>query len=187
MRMRPIEYWWSSEFVMVPSRRFAFLAKKQFTVGEHYRLDVSEERSDSSHRHYFACVHRVWENLPPKKAEEFKTDDHLRRWALIECGYYQEKEIDYSSQQDAIKTARYMRDEDDRNPEVLYSEIKVRGNVVRRRIALSQSYRSMKKELFERSKADVLALLAETIGVSTEELKNAGNDHDSGQVRSPER
>jgi hypothetical protein len=44
--------------------------------------------------------------------------------------------------------------------------------------AKSQSAESMTRTEFEKSKADVLAILAETIGVSTKQLTQEGGQHD---------
>lgn len=168
-RIVPVEFVWTDDEVMKPQPRFMLLAQKQYVIGEHYMLAVSEERSDQSHRHYMACVEQAWLNLSPKLTAEIRTATNLRKRALIQSNYCDEEVIDLSDRKAVVRALK-------QPPKDSYVEIEMRGHTMIRRTARSQSYKSMKKDEFERSKADVLALLADMIGVKLEELTRAGKN-----------
>ena len=162
----PITFEWNGE-VMVPLNKR--LANKQYVVGEYYRLEAREERSTVSHDHFFACVQETWKNLPEDMAEHYPTPDHLRKRALIKCGYRNERSIVCASAEEARKVAAFIQPFDD------MAYIVIRDNVVTVYTAESQSLQSQDKERFQASKNAVLDLLSTMIGVSVETLKsNAG-------------
>lgn len=179
MSMAPIEFFWNENHVMVPMQRFAKLADKQFVVGEIYTMVVEEQRSANSHRHYFACVKEAWNNLPEDKVARYPTPEHLRKWALIRCHYYDEKTIVCSSadQADAIVALTEMLDQ--------FAVIIVKGKIVKIFKAKSQSVENMKKEEFERSKQDVLALLADVISVPQKDLEKQARQAEGGSDATP--
>jgi hypothetical protein len=165
---------------------YMHIANRQFADGEYYSLIVHEERSRDSHNQYFAAVSEGWNNLPEKLAPRFPTSVHLRKWCLIETGYFHERTIICESQKRATLLARYIRTDDNNReePEHLrihvgspYDEIDEETGEIQRvypvvvRQAKSQKVTSMPKQEFEKSKKAVLDLIESFIGVNPGELK----------------
>lgn len=138
---------------MVPLKRYDNLAKKQFHDGEEYPLVILEARSRASHSFYFASVGNGFDNLPEKIAARWPTAEHLRKWLLIECGWFEEREFDCDSEINARRLATFIRTEDE------YARISLHGKKVIVRRAKSQSAAAMGKKDFEDSKKAVLDLL----------------------------
>jgi hypothetical protein len=162
----PLIFDWSGD-AMVP--RLPKIADRYFVVGESYRLVQHEERSQSSHRFYFASINEAWKNLPEDLAEQFATADHLRKYALIRCGYRDERSIVAASKAEAQRVAAFIKPMDE------FAVVTVSESVVTVYTAKSQSTRAMGKKDFAESKNKVLDYVASLIKVSREELeKNAG-------------
>ena len=167
--MVPILFVWTDDGVMRPLDRFLPRCDKQFVVGEVYRLGVEEERSMASHRQYFASINEAWKNLPDLLSRRFPTPEKLRKWCLVECGYATEQ---FMVCRNDVEAARWAALLGKMNEDAI---IETKGNTIKVSIAKSQSVRHMNKEEFQASKVAVLDKLAETIGVTTEELtQNAG-------------
>lgn len=160
----PLDFQWDGE-AMRPHRKG--LADKHYVVGENYRLAPTEHRSVNSHNHYFAAIHEAFMNLPESMADRFATEDHLRRYALIKAGFRDERSIACASKAEARKIGAFIKPLDD------YAVVVVRDNVVIVYTAKSQSYRSMPKAEFQRSKDEVLRVLAEMIGTPQSQLEKA--------------
>ncbi len=156
---------WTDEGHMVPARGHAKRCDEKFTVGELYRMEVSEERSHRSHRHYFAQVHEAWLNLPEEWAERFPSPDHLRRWCLIKEGFCDCHMIYAPDLGMAKATAGVIRKINE------FAVIIPDEHSVSIYTAKSQDLKSMGKVQFQESKDAVLGKLAELIGVTTEDLK----------------
>lgn len=101
----------------------------------------------------------------------------MRKWTLIETGWFEEKEFDCPDEKFAKRLALFIRTEDEfaritvhrPNPDNPADKWKV---IVRR--AMSQEHASMGKEAFQKSKWDVLNYLEEIIGLAKGALmKNA--------------
>lgn len=164
----PVPCTWDGESFR-PLPRFAKRCDGYFVVGETYSLVEHQERSHATHAHYFAMVNEAWRNLPEDQAERFPTAEHLRAWALIQAGFRDEETFVASSKAEASRIAAFIK------PMDLYSVVIVKGNVVTRLKARSQSYRAMDRKMFADSKEKVLAILADLIGVNRETLsRNAG-------------
>lgn len=163
--MRTFPFRWDGD-VMFPIRPKE--ADREFVVGQVYHLAVEEPRSQASHRHYFAAVKEAWVNLPEDVAPRFGSPEHLRKWALIQAGYFEEKTIVTASPADADRLAVLVRAMDE------YAVVTVRGAVVQIYTAKSQSVRSMTKQDFQESKDAVLRVVAGMIGVSPDQLENEG-------------
>lgn len=159
----PLPFQWDGEAMRVrPS--FQKRADELFCVGETYTMEVLEERSAASHRHYFAAINEAWANLPDHLAEQYPTSEHLRKGALIRAGYRDERSIVCASRAEALRVAAFVK------PLDTYALVTVTEAVVRVFTAQSQSQRAMGKDLFLKSKADVLETLAAMIGVQTATL-----------------
>ena len=162
----PIAFTWNGE-VMVPLQ--PRLADRYYVVGETYRLEPREDRSQISHNHYFASIQEAWQNLPEHDAERFATADHLRKWALITAGYRDERSIVCASKAEALRVAAFIKPLDD------FAVVTAYECVITVYTAKSQSMRAMGKKQFQRSKDKVLDIVSAMIGVGADDLKkNAG-------------
>jgi len=158
----PLAFQWDGE-AMKP--RHPGLADRHFVVGEIYRLAPVEERSASSHRHYFASINEAWKNLPDELAERFPSPEHLRKYALIRAGYRDERSIVAASKTEALRLAGFIRPMDD------FAVVTVSNAVVTVYTARSQSVRAMGKADFQASKDAVLSHIASMIGVDSGDLQ----------------
>lgn len=153
---------------MVPEPRFARLADRQYALGAAYRLAPDEGQSKASRGHFFASVHEAFQNLPEGMQPAFPTEEHLRKWALIEVGYFDEKQFEFASPEAAQSFALYCRTEQP------FARILVRGCMVIVRKAKSQSPKAMGGKSFQESKQAVLDCLATMIGVNARDLRKEG-------------
>lgn len=152
---------------MVPVGRSMKEANAAFVVGERYRLVEHQERSTASHRHYFSCIADAWANLREDAQANYPTPEHLRKWALVKAGYYDERSIVCSSKAEARRIAAFVRPMDE------YAVVVVSEAVVRVFTAKSQSMKAMGKREFYESKDKTLSVIANLIGVAPEELGKA--------------
>lgn len=159
---------WSGDS-FVPLARFRRQCDTEFVVGERYRLTTMEERSEKSHRAYFAAVNEGWANLPESAGDQFPTSEHLRKFALIRCGFADERQIVCSSGAEALRLAAFIK------PMDTYAVVQARGAVVTVWTAKSQSQRAMGKQEFMRSQEAVREFIASMIGVSGDELAKTGD------------
>lgn len=155
---------WSGE-AMVPLR--PKLADQHFTVHERYPLEVREQRSSASHAHYFASIMNAWANLPEAMAERWPSTEHLRKWALIQAGFRDERSIVCASKAEAQRVAAFIKPMDD------YAVVLAKDAIVLVYTAKSQSMRAMGKKEFYESKEKVLDVLAGLLGTNAAELKRA--------------
>ena len=137
---------------MMPLGRFASRASEEFKDGEYYKLEVHEERSWNSHKHYFASLHDLWLNLPETAAMEpwAQSYEHLRKYALIKTGWNDSQTYACTSQAEAQRWALNMRPLDE------YAIVIAQGPLVVRYTAKTQSMKAMGKDDFQASKDDVL-------------------------------
>lgn len=154
----PFLYRWDGE-AMVPLPRFHNAVNDQFTVGETYRLAEEAERSQRSHAHYFACIHDAWQNLPEAIAVQFATAEHLRKHALIMCGFRDERSLVCSTKAEAQRFAAFLRPRDE------YAIVSVHEATVIEWTAKSQSRKAMGNRVFQDSKTKVLDFLDDLLGI----------------------
>lgn len=164
----PIEAIWDGEAFKPVSAYWARRADRQYARGEVLRMIDQPERSSASHNHFFAAVENAFQSLPPLMAERFPSSEHLRKYALVKSGHCYSESITCPSHADAMRVAAFARGGDE------FSLVTVSKNVVTRFTPKSQSYRSMDKAEFAKSKEDVLRVIAEMLDVSKSELSNAG-------------
>jgi hypothetical protein len=153
---------------MRPVGAFAPLVARRYAVGQVVALEPAEPRSAPSHRHYFACVREAWVNLPDAFAARFRTEEHLRKYALIKAGFCDERSIVCPSRAEATRVTALIEPMDD------YAIVTVTGQVVTVFTAKSQSSGAMGRSLFQASKDAVLGILADMIGVDPATLVEAG-------------
>ena len=161
----PIVARWTGE-ALEPLGRSKREADAEYVIGEVYRFTRYEERSEASHRHYFAALHEAWANLPADLSERFPTSERLRKFALIKTGYATQRQIVASSRAEALRLAAFVAPMDE------YALVETRGAVVTVWEAESQSMRAMGKKRFQESKDAVLGYCASLIGVEPETLRS---------------
>jgi hypothetical protein len=159
----PLPCRWDGE-AFVPLARFAKTADEHFVIGEIYHLEEHKERSPASHRHYFAMIKEAWENLPQTEVR-WPTPEHLRKWALIKAGYYDEKQVVCATKAEALRWTPVLIAASGE-----YAVVVPRGPVVTIYTAKSQSMKAMGREAFQASKDAVLAIVADLISVEVSKL-----------------
>jgi len=154
---------------LVPLPRFQRMFDEMYAVGEEHAVAISEERSMSSHRGYFAQIKEAYDNLAEEYANGFPSPEHLRAAALVEAGYCTEANYVMDSPKEAKALGIALRR---MSPLAI---IRISGNVVKHFEAESQSCAAMKREKFEASKRAVLQIVASMARTTPAELKkNAG-------------
>jgi hypothetical protein len=170
MNKRPFSFrvHWDGK-ALVPDARTADYCIRNLGEGEVILLERNEERSEASHKHFFAWLHEAWLNLPERLATEYPTSDALRIKALIRTGYSRQRDVVCKTASEATSVAavcQMIR---------AYDIIEVSGNVVRIFSAKSMSRRAMNKKEFQDSKDAVMGYVSGLIGISPEEIsRNAG-------------
>jgi hypothetical protein len=165
----PQQFVWSAEnSVMVPLRRT--LADKVYVDGETYRLAVEEERSMASHNHYFSAIADVHENLDDAMTLILPTPEHLRKYALIKCGFYKVAEHVFSTPADAAKFGYVIRLMDP------FSVVQIKLNCAQIFTAQSQSKSAMGAAQFKESKRRVLEYLETLIEARERETVAGGKE-----------
>ena len=164
MTSLPIPYKWTGEAMQPLAGRATREANSAFVVGQVYRL--VEDRSIASHNHQFAEIAEAWNNLPENMMEQFPTAEHLRKYALIKCGFANHRQFIASSKAEALRIAAFLR------PMNEYAIVSVTGCIVNEFTAQSQSRRAMGPKDFQASKQAVLEFCANLIGVKMSELEN---------------
>ena len=170
MKIRPVMFQWNGE-AMVPQPRFMPLCDKQFVVHEEYPLLPVEPRSMKSHNHFFAALYEAWSNLNEADAKRFPTEEHLRHWALIQCGFCHEKVLPCEKPSLAKNVAALIRTSDP------YAVIIVKGDVVKVLTAKSQSHAAMGNDEFKESKEKTLDLVATMARTTRKELAKEATQH----------
>lgn len=154
---------------LVPVPYYAEEFARTFEDGRLYRLVEVQDRSQSSHNHYFASVSEAWANLPEDMVKRFPSSEHLRKWCLIRAGFSHSRSIACDSPEEARKVAAFVQPFDE------FAVVSVGGTVVTVFTAMSQSYKDMGKVEFAKSKDAVLELIASMIGTDRQTLEsNAG-------------
>lgn len=141
---------------------FARRADQEFEKDNRYLLAEIQERSPRSHSHYFASLNEAWTQLPENISARFPSAEHLRKTALIETGHFNQRQIICASDEEARRLSALVASLDE------YALVSLHGPAVVVRTAKSQSYRSMKREEFKRSKDDVLAYAWQLCGIDPE-------------------
>lgn len=159
MSSAPLIFEWDGE-AMVPLPRFARRCDAEYVVHQHYRLAVVEDRSAKSHSHYFASLDEAWLNLPEEYGDRWPSSEHLRKWALIQAGYRDERTFVAASKAEALRLATFLRPMDE------YAVIVVRESVVVVLTAQSQSLKAMGRKEFGESKRKVLDIVWNLSGLS---------------------
>jgi hypothetical protein len=121
-------------------------------------IPEQKQRSPQNHSHYFAALHDSWLNLPEAISGEFPSPEHLRKYALIKAGYCSITKMVCRFNKDAVEAANFISQIDE------FALCNIAANVVTVYRARSQSYKSMGKEQFAKSKSDVLEIASSMVG-----------------------
>ncbi len=130
-------------------------------------LSDERPRSRQTHNHYFAAIHDAWENLPEAIAGEFPSLQHLRAYALLRTGHCTINKMVCRANRDAVEAAAFIVKLDD------FAVCDVAENVVTVYRAHSQSFKAMGKDVFKKSKEDVLGFLSQLIGADVAQKEKA--------------
>lgn len=148
-----------------PSSRFwHHKAAKDFKEGGRYRISEVHERSIASHSHYFAMISNAWENLPDHLSDIFRSPEALRKYALVKSGWCDSESVVCANGAEAARIALFIQKAEE------FALVLSDGNVVTRYTAKSQSYRAMGREDFQKSKDDVLRVIADLLEVKKKEI-----------------
>lgn len=163
----PVLFQWDeTDEVLRPADRHRKLCLRQFTDGGIYFLGPHGGANSPSDKAYFAQINSVWKTLPEDMAERFPTAEHLRKYALIKCGYHRHEMRTFDSAEDAQKAALMIR------PFERFAVIRAEGCDVHVFTAMSQRRGSgMSDEDRKESQEKVLNWLAESIGVTRSDLR----------------
>jgi len=165
----PQQFVWKAEnSVMVPIRRT--LADKVYVDGETYRLAVEEERSMASHNHYFAAIADVHETLDDAMTLMLPTPEHLRKYALIKCGFYNCTFEVFDTPEDAAKFGYILSKTDP------FCVVQIEGNCAQIFTAQSQSKSAMGALQFKESKRRVLEYVETLIEAREREILAGGKE-----------
>ena len=141
--------------------------------GEMLEVEVVEDRSPASHRHYFARIAELWQNLPEWLANDFTNPTHLRKFALIKAGYCSKRIFHCRNTREAVETADYISDLD---PYVICEIVGSRTSpaaVLTVWRAESQNMRAMKRHRFQASKTEVLEVIERMVASRPPEEETA--------------
>ena len=162
----PLHFRWSGE-AMQPIGHTAREANTLFVVGERYQMEVIEEHSEAHRRWYFARVRELWNNLPDDLSDRWPSPTHLRKFALIECGFSTERVMVCATKAEARRWAAFIQ------PMSGFGIVTVKNCVVRIFEPKSQRARGgMLKKEFEASADAVLRYCEDLIGVERNETNN---------------
>jgi hypothetical protein len=170
---------WDGE-VFRPPASFLPYINREYSKEEVYHLVPVEERSQASHNHYFAAVGEAFNNLSEENATRFPSREHLRHWALVQCGYATETNFVLANSKEARKLAADIRKRDPYAVIVMSKDNRLAdrsSSVVKVFDAESQSVGAMKRERFEQSKRDVLDLVAAMARTTPVQLYKEGRRH----------
>ena len=141
-------------------------------VGEVYRLaDVHDARSRASHNHFFAVVAEIWATLPDDLAERFQSQEALRKFALIKCGYATQIQQVGQSHAEAKRMAALaalVADE--------YVLCAVDRNVVTIWKAKSMQELHMGRREFQEVKDKVFGFLSDLVGASRSDVEKSDRE-----------
>ena len=160
---------WTGE-AFLPLRKYVAICNASMVVGERYILGAEPLSSPASRRHFFAAIHELFSSWPEAHPRQFQTENHMRKWALIRCGFRTERQFATASKAEARRLATFLAAGDE------YAELSVVDNVIIEWRALSQKSHAMGREQFGRSKTEVLAFLAGEVGVTVESLAPTHED-----------
>jgi len=124
-----------------------------------------KQRSQQAHSHQFAAIHDLWSNLPLRHAQApyAASAEAFRKHGLIATGHCHVEMVAFEDKDQACKAAPFIAALARKAHG--YALVVVRDALVICSTPHSQSYKAMGREVFQRSKSDVLAWGEELLGV----------------------
>jgi hypothetical protein len=150
-------------------------ADEQYGDGEIIRLAEPVDRTQQAEGFFFANLHSMWQSLPERYADKWfaESDEALRAYALMKTGFANIEDFPCKNAGEAQRWAARLQ------PMIEYSITEVRGNVVRRYTAKSQSRKAMPgKATFAESSSKVLNFIADLI-----ELPRDAEERNTNELR----
>ncbi len=128
---------------------------------------LEKQRSKASHGHQFAAINDMFDNLPISHAGApyAASKEAFRKHGLIATGHCDVSTIDCESHELACRVAKSIANAE--RAAHGYALVIARGPLVIASTPHSQSYQAMGKDLFNKSKADVLAWAETMLGVQS--------------------
>lgn len=125
-----------------------------------------KQRSQQSHGHQFAAIHDLYDSLPLRHANApyAKSAEAFRKHGLIATGHCDTFCHVFESTSDMMAVGKMLKDEAYGHHG--YALCHYNGNVLTLSTPHSQSYKAMGKDLFYKSKSDVLGWAEEMLGVN---------------------
>lgn len=144
----------------------------RFNDGGVYLLDLAKDRSEKSHDQLFAIIADAWSQIPDH-LNEWRTAEHLRKWATIRVGWCDVQKIACTKKSDAMQMAGVAKKLDK------YCEVAINGYVL-----VIQTAKTIKRKRgnnggmdareFQRVKTEILNLLDEMLGLEPGTLARNG-------------
>lgn len=173
MAARPIRYQWNG-YAMIPQDRFRNYLTTYYKVGDYYDLVELELRDMSAHNAFFASLQECWNNLRERgDADLFPSPDHLRKWALTFTEFcHMDIHDECRTRKEAERLSRSLV------RAVPFSRCKITDNLeVWHYIPNSQAMNAMpNNRTFAASKRAVMQVLAQRLGVTEQQLWEAGKN-----------
>ena len=161
MTDRAITATWNGErFVLPPISRMK--CKETLQPNEAVVLEVKRPRHLAMHRRFMAMVADYHSNLPEHLADApfAASPDHLRKYALIRCGFADTTTHTAKSEAEALRveeTFQSMRGD-------TFALVYRQGLIVCRSVALSQAFAAMNQKSFKQSSEHIEEFLATLVG-----------------------
>lgn len=169
----PILVKWDAEReVFIPARNYISQLRKLFEHGKQLWIEQIQMRSIPAHRKFFVEFGERWNSMPQHIVSRFIDPTHLRKFALIKCGWVVAKdgmiECVFDSQEAAAMGAVCAKTADP------YSLVVINGCVVgiyRARSMRMTGDGSMSNKDFNVAARDVLAFLDELMKIGRNEVE----------------
>ena len=161
----PLMFLWEGD-CMRPWPRFQRAADAQFVIGQSYKLQVVVEHSSKSQAHWHACIGETFKNLPDDLADKFPSQEHFRKWMLVQCGYATERVVACATMVEAHRVMALASQLDE------YAVATRSGATVS--IWTAKETKRMLKKEYQEMKDKTLTFMAGLLDVTPDELANHG-------------
>ena len=161
----PLMFSWEGD-CMRPWPRFQRAADAQFVIGRSYRLQEVFEHSSRSQAHWHACIGEVFKNLPETMVDRFPSQEHFRKWVLVQCGYATERVIACATLAEAHRVMALAAQMDE------YAVVSRSGSSVS--IWVAKETKRMLKKDYQEMKDKTLGFMAGLIDVTPGDLAKHG-------------
>lgn len=160
--------WDEEKRVFIPAPRFVDQLLKALRHGQRIFIERIELRSMKAHRRFFAELANRWETMPEHIRARFANSTHLRKFALISCGWIDDdiKDIACGTPEVAVIGAVCAKTSN------RYAMITIRESVItiyQARSMRTTGEKCMTAKEFYQAADDVLAFLDAMLGIGKDE------------------